>query len=134
MIIFSIILAFVRCELLFVRFSEVHKTEINLSPFSRSFGVVGVCVFVEQVKISFQPLDEFEIVLVLRLGQLFDLDVLLHFTLGKTLLKDFVVVDEFPFILCLPVNPLHGNFSWEHRINNLAVNCPCPQLLNAAHF
>lgn len=97
-----------------------------------ALGIVGfVGIFVKQVVVSFHPLYEFQVVLVLGLGEFFDVDVLLDAAFVEALLQDLVVIDELPLVLGAPVDALHGHLAREHGIDDLTVDGPCAQLLDA---
>ena len=109
--------------LLFDWIANFYKTEINLTMFSSSFGIVGTEVsFVMQIKIPFHPLHEFKVVLVFRFGKFLNVDVFENFTFGKSQLKNFEIVDELPLIDCVETDSLELNFAGMHDIKDLTIN------------
>lgn len=66
---------------------NIDKTQIDWCIFSGSGSVIsGYICFVEKVKVSFEPLNEFEVILVLGFTQFFYINVFLDFTFGERLL------------------------------------------------
>ncbi len=117
--------------LLFERIANIDKTEVNLTIFSCSFRIIIVDVsLVVNIKISFHPLDEFEVVLVFGFGKFLNVDVFEDFAFRKSKLENFEVVDELPFIYGVKTDSLKLNFARMHDIKDLTVNGASSELLD----
>ena len=64
------------------------------------------------VEVSFQPLAELKVIQVARLDQLCNIDVTLDTVLVESLLEDLVVLDEFVFVLCIPLDSFVREGAW----------------------
>ena len=84
--------------------ANIDKTEVDWSILSDCGSIVSACLLVMNIKIALEPLNKFQVILILRLAHFFDIDVLLNFAFGKGLLQNFVVPNELPFILGSPVD------------------------------
>lgn len=95
---------------------------------------LGVVVFLPgasvEVEEPLEPLDELEIVLVLRLGEFFNLDVLLDVALLEGLLQNLEVLDKLPLVARAPVYFAYLDPAWEHGVEDLAVHSPRAELLD----
>ena len=117
--------------LLFERIANIDKTEVNLTIFSRSFRIISADVsFIVNIKISFHPLDEFEVVLVFGFGKFLNIDVFEDFAFRKSKLENFEIVDELPFIDGVKTDSLKLNFAGMHDIKDLTVNGASSELLD----
>jgi hypothetical protein len=113
------------------RISNFDETKVNLCVFSSiSCIVLANFVFIMEIEVSLEPLDEFEVVLVLALAELFNIDIFLYFALGKCLLENLVVVDKLPLVAGMPIDSLHSHLSWEHGIDYVTINCAAAKLLD----
>ncbi len=125
----------VKKVLLFEGIANIDKTEVNLTIFACSFRIICADIsLVVEIKISFHPLDEFEVVLVFGFGEFLNVDVFEDFAFGKSQLENFEIVDELPFIDGVEADSLKLDFTGMHSIEDLAVNGAGSELLDFRHI
>lgn len=105
------------------------KDVVEVLTFPPSNSIIGLPIVVDVV-IGFNPLEHLQIVLVLCLNQLVDIDVPLDLVLGKRLLQNLVVLDEFIVMLCAPFHFGQRNSSGIASVNDLAVKGSSSALFN----
>lgn len=93
-------------------------------------GGLGVSAAVEYL---LEPLQKLEVVLVFALDEFLNFDVFVDVEFGEGLLQYFEVGDVLVVELGLPVDLGHGVLAGVQGIDELAVDGPCPQLLDLAH-
>ncbi len=109
----------------------VSKAKIN-GAISSSLGgvVVSAPVSAIEVVVSFEPLNELKIVLILGFAKFLDLHIPFDSCFFECGLEDFEVVDEFVVVFGFPVDFVDGDFSRVYDIYDLAVDRAGSELLD----
>ncbi len=105
------------------------RNVVELLALATGWSIVGLPIVV-LLKVCFDPLAELQVVLVFSFDKLSDIDVAFDAILVECCLQDLIVLHEFMFVLCLPLNSAVGEASRIQAIHYAAVNGRCGALLN----
>ena len=80
--------------------------------------------------VSFEPLNEFKVILIFGFSKFFYFYMSLDSYFLKRVLEDFQVIDELIIIFSFPIDLIQSNFARMYNINNLAIYSSRSQLLD----